>query len=282
MNNDSKITPGLISIITIVLNGVDYIEETIISVISQKDVNLEYIIIDGGSNDGTLRIIEKYRKDISVIVSESDEGLYEAINKGIKLAKGELIGLIHCGDKYEQDILNNCYRIFIKSKSDVIYGKMNALKIINDVEILQPQIPNHKSLKNKMSIFHPATLISQKCYAANGLYNPKYRIAADYDFFLRIFLAGASFEYFPMLLATFRAGGSSSNTLKTTKELFLIWKTYLGQFIAIRNATMRLFNYWYYTYRKIIAVSFIGTKNYNNLILKKNKMGYPILTRDFD
>lgn len=266
-----KKTQNLISIITIVRNGVNEIEETIKSVLSQKNVNLEYIIIDGKSTDGTLEIIEKYKDDITIIVSEPDNGIYNAINKGIKLATGELIGLIHCGDRYENDILHLCYKKYLVGKSDIIYGNINILDTTDGLKLQQTEIANHQLLENKMSIFHPATFITRSCYTKNGLYDEKYKIAADYEFFLRNFRNRVSFEYLPISLATFRSGGASGNAVKLIRELFFIWQKHLGLLNAIRNLTLRLINHGYYYWRKKIVVSIIGKNNYNKLKIKKYK-----------
>ncbi|MEB2786969.1 glycosyltransferase family 2 protein [Algoriphagus persicinus] len=271
MVENIKKTQNLISIITIVRNGVNEIEETIKSVLTQKNVNLEYIIIDGKSTDGTLEIIEKYKDNITIVVSEPDNGIYDAINKGIKLATGELIGLIHCGDRYENDILHLCYKKYLGSKSDIIYGNINILDTTDGLELQHTEKANHLLLENKMSIFHPATFISRACYNKNGLYNENYKIAADYEFFLRNFRNGVSFEYFPISLATFRSGGVSANANKLMRELFFIWQTHLGLLKAIRNLTIRFINHGYYYWRKKMVLSIIGKNNYNKLKIKKYK-----------
>jgi len=257
------------SIITIVRNGVNEIENTIKSVISQKNVNLEYIIIDGNSTDGTLEKIEKYKDNINIIVSETDTGIYDAINKGIKLATGELIGLIHCGDKYNDGVLRLCYQKFIESQKDIIYGDITVLEQSEKNEILRYELANHLLLTRKMSIFHPSTFISRACYNKNGLYNENYKIAADYDFLLRCFIAGVSFEYIHTSLATFRSGGVSGNTAKLIKELFIVWKHNINLFYAVRNVTYRLSNYYYYYLRKRMVVFIIGKNNYSKLKIKK-------------
>jgi|AntAceMinimDraft_15_1070371.scaffolds.fasta_scaffold20543_2 glycosyltransferase involved in cell wall biosynthesis len=271
MNKKIKATKGIVSIITIVRNGVDQIEETIKSVISQKDVNLQYIIIDGNSTDGTLGIIEKYKGHINIVISEPDKGIYDAINKGIKHATGDLIGLIHCGDKYNDGILSVCYQKFVQTKKDIIYGDISILEQTEKNEILRNKSANHLLLKKKMSIFHPSTFISRECYSRIGEYNQNYKIAADYDFLLRCYTAGVSFHYVPISLATFRSGGVSGNTNKLIKELFIIWKNNIDLFYAVRNVTFRLFYYYYYYLRKKTVVLIIGENNYSRLKIKKYK-----------
>lgn len=272
MVDNIKNSQDLISIITIVRNGVHDIEETIKSVLSQKKVNLEYIIIDGKSTDGTLEIIEKYKDNITIIVSEPDNGIYDAINKGIELATGELIGLIHCGDRYENDILYKCYKKYLTGKSDIIYGDINILKQTDGLEFQHTEKANHLLLAKKMSIFHPATFITRACYKKNGFYNENYKIAADYDFFLRNFLNGVSFEYFQITIATFRSGGISGNFTKLVGELFRIWLIHLGFTNAVRNTTFKSSSFLYYFIRNKLAVFIVGKNNYNKLKIKKYKL----------
>jgi glycosyltransferase involved in cell wall biosynthesis len=125
----------LVSIITVVFNGERYLEETIKSVINQTYKNIEYIIIDGGSTDNTLNIIKKYEDKIDYWISEKDKGIYDAINKGIKLSRGELIGIINADDYYEIDVLEKVVSIYTKD-SEVI--KMAAKKA--DIEQIVPGI----------------------------------------------------------------------------------------------------------------------------------------------
>ena len=120
-----------ISIITIVKNGIDFIEETILSVIHQKGVEIEYIIIDGNSEDGTKGVIKKYNKGISHFISESDGGIYQAINKGISLATMPIIGLIHSGDCYLPGALKKVINSYNKYGSGIYYGDIIIREIVD-------------------------------------------------------------------------------------------------------------------------------------------------------
>ena len=208
-----KITDG-ISIITIVLNGKILIEETILSVINQKFLNLEYIIIDGGSTDGTLEIIEKYKGSIYKIISEHDGGIYQAINKGISLCNHSLVGLIHCGDRFASDTLSIVYSTFLNINSDIYYGDIEILEEEDDDYVSKFEIADHTLLKNKMSIFHPSTFVKLSVYKNFGFYDCKYQSASDYDFFLHLYLQGYKFVHVPLILATFRSGGISGKNFK--------------------------------------------------------------------
>ena len=181
---DKKKPPKpLLSIVTIVLNGESYISETLDSIINQIDSRCEYIVIDGGSSDSTLQIINQYKESIDLIISEKDNGIYDALNKGIKLSSGSIIGFIHCGDLLNNNAINYVLDSFKKNNVDVVYGDIDALyekKIIRNHA-------DHKLLKEKMSIFHPATFIKRDLYNRNGNYSLKYQIAADYDLLLKFF-----------------------------------------------------------------------------------------------
>ena len=112
----------LVSVVTIVRNGEYEIEETIKSVLKQNYKHIEYIIIDGNSTDNTMNIINRYKNNISYIVSEADFGIFDAINKGVQIASGDLIGLIHSGDSYEPNTIKIVAETFIKTNADIIYG----------------------------------------------------------------------------------------------------------------------------------------------------------------
>lgn len=177
----------LISIITVVYNGEKYLEETIQSVLNQTYDNVEYIIIDGGSTDGTLDIIRKYEDAIDYWVSEKDKGIYDAMNKGIILAQGDIIGLLNADDTYLiESVISNIITNFIQKKCDLIHAKIvqidNKNRIISTVGI----DVNFEKLLFKMKVAHPSVYVAKKVYLKHGLFNTKYKIAADYEMMLRV------------------------------------------------------------------------------------------------
>lgn len=174
-----------ISVITVCLNSEKLIEKTIQSVINQKYSNIEYIIIDGGSTDNTLNIIEKYNSHINVLVSEKDDGIYYAMNKGIKLATGDLIYFLNCGDYlYNNSVFEAVAREYAEENlSDIIYGDIICYEDHyskyyfgprnNIVEII-PRGINHQSMFTKKNVF-------EKC----GCFDTEYKIFSDFDWLLR-------------------------------------------------------------------------------------------------
>jgi len=197
----------LISIITVVYNSVNTIEQTILSVIQQPYQNKEYIIIDGGSTDGTIELIRKYETYLSYWISEPDKGVYDAMNKGIDHAKGDLIGLINADDWYEENIFNQIAQQYLETGSNhVIYG---MLRIFQDEEFYA-MVGNSIRILQEDTIMHPSCFIPLKFYNTFGTYNSFYKYSADYDLILRYVNDGVKFSFIEKPIANFRRGGISS------------------------------------------------------------------------
>jgi glycosyltransferase involved in cell wall biosynthesis len=197
----------LVSVITVVLNGEKYLEQTIKSVLSQTYNNIEYIIIDGQSTDKTLDIIKKHESNIDYWLSEKDGGIYDAMNKGINLAKGEIIGILNADDFYSPDAILNVTNTFLKTDADVLHGDIILLN--NDIQTrMQPEI--HKMMQQP-SVFHPTCFVKKQVYLKIGAFNTSYKISADYDFLLRSLKSNFKFEYIPHVLTYFRPGGMSAS-----------------------------------------------------------------------
>jgi glycosyltransferase involved in cell wall biosynthesis len=266
MENEVILNNIGISVITIVLNQKDLIEQTIKSVLDQKGVDVEYIVIDGGSTDGTVEKVELYREHITYFVSEPDGGIYQAINKGISFASNPLVGLIHCGDYYKKNALKTVYDEFLKTKPDVIYGNIEVIEKVGNKVISRFPTANHKLLRNKMSVFHPSTFISLKAYKEFGLYNISYRSAADYEFLLRLFINGCVFFYIPQVLAVFRAEGLSSKNFKLSlEENIRIRSKYFGKWNGYRYLLLKSGIHFAFSFRKYFIKSLIGEYNFNKI-----------------
>lgn len=215
-----------ISIITVVYNGESYLEQTILSVLAQSYGNIEYIIIDGGSTDGTVELIKKYEDKIDYWVSESDKGIYDAMNKGIQRATGHYIGLINADDWYEHDALATVVEAFNTSNADIIYGGMQILEE-QQGSFVKHATENLSNLKKGMLINHPTVFAKRALYETYGLFDTNFKIASDWDMMLRWWLNGAKFMSVQKVLANFRMGGISSLCLKKNfKEKHDIRKKY--------------------------------------------------------
>lgn len=262
----------LISIITIVYNGETEIVKTIESVASQKTKDVEYIIIDGKSTDNTMKEIQKYSDKIDLLISEKDDGIYDAINKGISLATGELIGIIHSGDYYAKEAIEFVRKEFMKSKADVIYGDVTIINEIDNNILFILQKANHRFLKKRMSLFHPSSFITKKSYQKYGAYNLEYKIAADYELFMRYLKNGLSFSYIPQNLAFFKIGGISTTKVdELIKENIKIKKQYNGRFDAFKFKYKKLVLNTLMRIRRTILIGTIGKDGLNKIRIKRLK-----------
>lgn len=208
----------LVSIITVVFNGEKYLEQTIQSVIAQNYDNVEYIIIDGGSNDGTVDIIKKYEDKIDCWISERDEGIYDAMNKGIDVASGDWINFMNAGDGfYDSEILKKIFLNKDLENYDVIYGDVN--NIYDSYSYIKKAL-RIDNIKYGMAFCHQSSFVSKKLYQQNK-FNKHYSICADYNFFLNIYNYKYKFKQIPIIIANFQCDGISSN-----QEYKLLYEKY--------------------------------------------------------
>ena len=236
-----------ITIITPVLNAEKTLQKTIDSVLDQNFENLEYIIVDGISTDGTHDIIELNKKYLSKVIIAKDKNLYDAMNKGIKSAQGELIGIINADDYYNDEALSLVLKTYkLSSKVDiVIYGDMyNEYK---KTRVLSKGNLSSYAFKNgKFQINHPTVFVSKSLYSRIGFFNIKYTSGADRDFLLRAYHNNANFLKITRPLATFRLGGFTSSyglklIINRTKEEFKINKKYYTKWYAIKKSLQQLY-----------------------------------------
>lgn len=226
----------LVSIITVVFNGKNHIEQSIQSVLTQTYGNIEYIIIDGASNDGTIDIIKKYEAKIDTFISEKDSGIYNAMNKGLKLAKGDIIAILNADDYYYPETIQLVVDKFEDTKADVVYGNMTKLRAFSGQEYFKEVKPNIKLMEQTMPIFHPATFIKKQVYDDVGLFNESYKLSADYDLIYRIYKAGKQFKYINKALTVFRIGGASNVNCNSYKEGYQILLSQNSPHAAEMNA----------------------------------------------
>lgn len=233
------------SIITVCYNSENTIKKTFESVLSQNYPNIEYIVIDGNSNDKTLDIIKTYepiflKKFDFKYISEKDNGIYHAINKGIKLSKGDWVWILNSDDQLENFILNViASKINSNPMVSIFCGNITNLnKNFEDIPI--NSIPDLNFLMNEMVLSHPATIIKKCVYDKFGLYNEKFKIAGDWDLLKRYFMSGVEFYYLNLNMVIFNTGGISS------KFSF----THLKEKLSIRHRGKN-FNWLYYDIRDI-------------------------------
>jgi len=197
----------LISIVTVVYNGEKYLEQTIQSVINQSYDNVEYIVIDGGSTDGTLDIVKKYVHAIDYWVSEPDKGIYDAMNKGISIFSGDWINFMNAGDTFlsENTVENIIGQVINRKECEVIYGRV-LMKFQSFEKKSRTKSP--EELPYGMVFGHQA-LFLKRSWQLTHLYDTKYKICADYDLICRLYIEGASFCYIDDVVSVCSSGGVS-------------------------------------------------------------------------
>ncbi|MBD2236368.1 glycosyltransferase [Aulosira sp. FACHB-113] len=215
------------SIITPSFNSEKTIEKTILSVISQKrDSAIEYIIIDGGSTDKTCEFMQKYADSIDVFVSEPDNGPYDAMNKGVSLATGDIIGIINSDDWYHDKAMKIVESAFLQNPDiDIIYAPVDNYFSGNFIATFMPG--SLDKLPIRFTLNHPSCFIKKTAYDLVGLYDLQYKITADYDLVLRLYLAKLKFHFVNIPLAAYSLNGMSSSTkpwdrAKLIKESWII------------------------------------------------------------
>lgn len=210
----------MITIITPVYNNVSTIERTIKSVLEQKKTaNVEYIIVDGLSTDGTMEIVNRYRNQIDIIISEKDKGIGDAYNKGINLASGELIGIVAADDMLVPGVLKNVDKLY-DEKSDVVVGNC-LIDIDPNSDRLRIWEISHELdyLKYYMFLPHPSMLIRKSAYEKYGKYCIQYKAAMDHELALRYYMMGATFQFVDLYINVFSGyGGISTSQVELAKK----------------------------------------------------------------
>ncbi|MBL7890328.1 MAG: glycosyltransferase [Bacteroidia bacterium] len=222
-----------ISIITVCYNSADTIESTVQSVISQDHPDIEYIIVDGGSTDGTLAILDKYRSSFSKFISEKDDGIYDALNKGIALTTGDIIGILHADDFYESStILSDVIKTFNEKDVDCVYGDLQYVDRLDTAIVKRNWVSGHYKKENFLKGWmppHPSFFVKKSCYGKFGNFSTQLKTAADYELMLRfLFKHNCSVAYLPKVLVKMRVGGKSNvsimNRVKANREDKRAWQ----------------------------------------------------------
>jgi glycosyltransferase involved in cell wall biosynthesis len=198
----------LVSIITIVKNGEATLERAMMSVLGQSYEHIEYIVIDGGSTDKTLSIIERHENRIAYWRSESDAGISDAFNKGVALAAGDIIGLLNSDDWYEPEAVAEAVLNILSNDADISHGNLqiwtgNTRGVFWGAD--------HEQLRRYNAVNHPTVFVRRDIYERLGLFRLDYRCAMDYEWLLRAKMASARFVYIDKLLANMQHGGFSNN-----------------------------------------------------------------------
>lgn len=214
-----------VTVITVVYNANRFLEKCILSVLGQQGVDFEYIVIDGGSQDGSLTILEKYQSHFSYFISEPDNGMYDALNKGIRQATGDIIGILNADDMFANpQVLAAVVEYFSSHDVDAIYGNLNYIEPESE-RVVRKWISrpfDRTNFNRGWMPAHPTFYMKREKFFEHGLYSLDYGSAADYEFMLRyLYTHQIKAGFLEKLMVNMRLGGMSNASFKHRKQAFL-------------------------------------------------------------
>jgi glycosyltransferase involved in cell wall biosynthesis len=210
-----------LSIITVCYNSSATIRDTIESVLGQKYQDIEYIIIDGNSKDGTIEIVKEYGDRVSIFISEPDLGIYDAMNKGIRVASGDVIGFLNSDDFYSNSsALSRLTQHMIMEGTDSVYADLvivDPIDLNKTFRYYDSSKFNRKKLRYGCMPAHPTILVKRHVYLQHGLFSLDYKIAADFEIIVRFYHSKrVSYAYLPAVVVKMRSGGISTKGIKNS------------------------------------------------------------------
>lgn len=233
----------MVSVVTVVYNGEKHLEDCIKSVLGQTYDAVEYIVVDGGSTDASVDIIRRYERGIDQWISEPDNGVYDAMNKGIRRASGDIIGLVNADDYYNEDTSKIVAELHRKYPNSIISGAMNRIMEGGSAYTIRRNLSNSyldSNIKYRMPVNHPATFVPAWVYRDLGVFDTSLQVLGDYDFICRAYEANIPFLFVDRVLSNMRVGGLSSganNALQRAKERYVVRKKN-DMVSASRNAVL--------------------------------------------
>jgi glycosyltransferase involved in cell wall biosynthesis len=217
-----------VSVVTVCYNSENTIEQAMLSVLNQSYINIEYIVIDGGSTDATVDVIKKYANRLAYWHSKKDAGVYDAMNEGIRRAKGELLAFLNSDDYYiSNDSMQIMVGHFEKNRgADIIAGRIALINPYGIRYAYSDAVDHLEEIAYRMVFDHPAMLVKRKLFVLDGLFDLKFKIAADYEWSLREYCKGRKIVPVSTVVAAFRTGGLSSQaTYDMADEVYQIGAT---------------------------------------------------------
>lgn len=261
----SKKLGASVGIVTVVYNGAQLIEETILSVINQTYQKIEYVIIDGGSTDGTLDIIKKYEDKITYWCSEPDFGIYDAMNKGVAKSKSEWINFMNAGDSfYNENVLHDVFSDF-DHQSAIIYGPVNCFDRYKNVVIKPMKIDK---LNSNMIFCHQSSFVKKELLNKYK-FDLNYKISADYNLFYQLYKAGYNFFETSYCIANYEieSGLSSKNGYLSAKNNLKINKNWNNPVSRVNFYYKSLIFYMFYSLKRILPfrlMKFLNDQKYKS------------------
>lgn len=210
-----------VSLITVCFNSEKTIRSTIESILSQKYHDIEYIIVDGASSDRTMEIVAEYGDRIAKVISEPDKGIYDAMNKGVRAATGDIVGILNSDDFYENDlVISDVVGVFDETGVNIVFGDVVFVAPDNLHAIRRHYKAGHfKPWKLRFGWMppHPGTFVTRALYSRSGLYRTDLKIAADYEIFVRWLMVNkASYKWIDKVLVRMRMGGASTAGIRSS------------------------------------------------------------------
>lgn len=268
-----------VTIITVTYNSAKFLEQSLQSVISQHYSDIEHIIIDGGSTDGTLDIIKKYQPHIARWISEKDSGMYDAINKGMRMATGDIIGTLNSDDMLaSRDVVTAIVNNFTRYNAEAVYGDIVYVQQDNTQKVLRTWNGDEYSrekIKYGWMPAHPSFYIRKKIIERCGFYETHFYTAADYEFMIRyLYFHSVNACYLPKLIVRMRSGGMSngsiSRRLRANRRDYLAMKKNkvpFAMFISILKPLRKIHqfkniftNSFAYLFKETLAPDFINAE----------------------
>jgi glycosyltransferase involved in cell wall biosynthesis len=246
-----------VSVITVVFENHRFVGNAIESVLSQDYPDIEYIIVDGGSKDGTVEIIRSYGNRVSRVISEPDNGLYDALNKGIALSTGDIIGFLHSDDVYEDaHVITDMVNTFRATDPDGVYGDIVYTSKEDTSKVFRKwrsDTYKHGMFLNGWMPPHPSLFLKKEVYRKFGVFNLQFKTAADYEIMLRfIHKHRITLDYLPRTVVRMRVGGESNRSIRNRIKANLqdreAWK--------VNGLKPRFYTLWLKPIRKIMQFRF--------------------------
>ncbi|MCH2213913.1 MAG: glycosyltransferase [Flavobacteriales bacterium] len=211
-----------LSVITVSYNSAKTIGRTLQSLSDQTDKDFESIVIDGESVDSTLSIVRSFQD--SILISEADSGIYDAMNKGIAKARGKYVAFLNSDDSYLSETVEKVKAFALKTNAQIIYGNIQKERALGNEVLTRVETPNLELMPKTMGVFHPSTFVKRGLFKTLGIYDQRFKQAADYQWFLRAYLNKVEFRYLDEVLVKFSLGGVSNNSCETYREAAIIQK----------------------------------------------------------
>jgi len=277
MSDKSFYNNPKVSVITACLNSQKHIERAIKSLLTQTYDNIEYVVIDGGSTDATLRILDNYKDNIAYMLSEPDKGIYDAMNKGIRHSTGDILYFFNSDDRlYDKDVIKNIVDFFSKNKADFVYGN-----IVNDYSDNSASsigryprfITKRHFIRN--TIGHPATFFKKSCFDKAGVYDIQYKIVSDYEWYLRaLYKYHLRCAYINKIISIFECSGASmtdANSAIILAEREYVQKLYFNPAELIIGKFLNFF--LYLDFLRFAARLILRKRGYEFFLKFKKKAG---------